>query len=111
MREEFQRCHVLRPSDDYGAFAFNGSITNYSFGDFLLGLPQSFFAVTSPQINAYSWHWGVYGQDEWQVNHHLTLNFGLRWEYLPAFIEDSGDLASFDPQINSIVVPTSSLRL
>ena len=93
------------PSDDFGDFAFNGSITNYSFGDFLLGMPQSFFAITSPQINAYSWHWGVYGQDEWQVNHHLTLNFGLRWEYLPAFIETSGDLASFDPQINSIVVP------
>ncbi len=93
------------PSDDFGDFAFNGSITNYSFGDFLLGLPQSFFAVTSPQINASSWHWGVHGQDEWQVNHHLTLNFGLRWEYLPAFIENSGDLASFDPQINSIVVP------
>lgn len=93
------------PSDDFGDFAFNGSITNYSFGDFLLGMPQSFFAVTSPQINAYSWHWGVYGQDEWQVNHHLTLNFGLRWEHLPAFIETQGDLASFDPQINSIVVP------
>jgi hypothetical protein len=97
------------PSDDYGAFTFNGSITNYSFGDFLLGLPQSFFAITSPQINAYSWHWGVYGQDEWQVNHHLTLNFGLRWEFLPAFIENSGDLASFDPQINSIVVPDKFL--
>jgi hypothetical protein len=93
------------PSDDFGDFAFNGSITNYSFGDFLLGMPQSFFAITSPQINAYSWHWGVYGQDEWQVNHHLTLNFGLRWEHLPAFIETQGDLASFDPQINSIVVP------
>jgi len=97
------------PSDDFGQFSFNGSVTDYSFGDFLLGLPQSFFAVTSPQINAYSWHWGIYGQDEWQVNHHLTLNFGLRWEYLPAFIEESGDLASFDPQINSIVVPDKFL--
>ena len=93
------------PSDDFGQFSFNGSLTNYSFGDFLLGLPQAFFAITSPQINAYSWHWGVYGQDEWRLNSRLTLNFGLRWEVLPAFIETSGDLASFDPAINSIVVP------
>jgi Carboxypeptidase regulatory-like domain/TonB dependent receptor len=104
-RELYNAPMFYVPSDDYGDFTFNGSLTNYSYGDFLLGLPQAFFAITSPQINAYSWHWGFYGQDEWQVNPHLTVNFGLRWELLPAFIETSGDLASFDPAINSIVVP------
>lgn len=104
-RELYNAPMFYLPSDDYGNFTFNGSLTNYSFGDFLLGMPQAFFAVTSPQINAYSWHWGLYGQDEWQVSRHLTVNFGLRWEFLPAFIETSGDLASFDPAINSIVVP------
>jgi hypothetical protein len=107
-RELYNAPMFYAPSDDYGDFTFNGSLTNYSLGDFLLGLPQTFFAITSPQINAYSWHWGIYGQDEWQVNSHLTVNFGLRWEYLPAFIETSGDLASFDPSdgpLGSIVVP------
>ena len=104
-RELYNAPMFYAPSDDYGDFTFNASLTNYSFGDFLLGLPQAFFAITSPQINAYTWHWGVYGQDEWQVNPHLTVNFGLRWELLPAFIETSGDLASFDPAIGSIVVP------
>ena len=55
-------------SDDYGQFNFSGSLTNYSLGDFLLGAPQSNFAdIGGPQVNAYAWHWGVYGQDEWQV--------------------------------------------
>jgi hypothetical protein len=107
-RELYNAPMFYAPSDDYGDFTFNGSITHYSFADFLLGMPQTFFAITSPQINAYSWHWGLYGQDEWQVNPHLTINFGLRWEYLPAFIESTGDLASFDPSdgpLGSIVVP------
>jgi hypothetical protein len=93
-------------SDDYGQFNFGGSLTGYSFGDFLLGAPQSNFAITGgPQVNAYSWHSGVYAQDEWQVNSHLTVNFGLRWEMQPAMVETNGDLASFDPALNSIVVP------
>jgi hypothetical protein len=101
----------FQPSDDYGDFIFYpGLFTNYALGDLLLGMPQeSFFAITSPQINATSTQWGVYGQDEWQLNSHLTVNFGLRWELLPAFDESSGDLGSFDPKTNSVLVPDKFL--
>lgn len=105
-RQLYNALMFYAPSDDYGEFNFQGTFTNYSFGDLFLGLPyQSYYAVTSPQINAFAWHWGFYAQDEWQVNPHLTVNFGLRYELLPAFQETSGDLASFDPAIQSIVVP------
>ncbi len=104
-RQRYNALMYYAPSDDYGDFTFSGSFTNYSFGDFLLGLPNpSFFAITSPQINASTIHWGVYGQDEWRVNSRLTVNFGLRWELLPPFIESSGDLASFIPSANNIQV-------
>jgi len=102
----------FQPSDDYGDFIFQpGLFTNYALGDLLLGLPQeSFFAITSPQINASSIQWGVYGQDEWQMSSHLTLNFGLRWELLPPFVESQGDLGSFDPKTNSVLVPDKFFR-
>jgi hypothetical protein len=101
----------FQPSDDYGEFIFYpGLFTNYALGDLLLGMPQeSFFAITSPQINATATQWGVYGQDEWQLNSHLTLNFGLRWELLPPFVESRGDLGSFDPKTNSVLVPDKFL--
>jgi Carboxypeptidase regulatory-like domain/TonB dependent receptor len=101
----------FQPSDDYGDFTFSpGLYTNYSLGDFLLGLPQqSFFAVTSPQVDARSTQWGVYAQDEWHANSHLTVNVGLRWELHPPFVESQGDLGSFDPRTNSVLVPDAFL--
>jgi hypothetical protein len=99
-------------SDDYGQFNFSGGLTGYSLGDALLGTPQSNFAdIGGPQVNAYAWHWGVYGQDEWQVNKHLTINFGLRWELQPAMTETNGDLANFVPSLNAIVVPDKFFSL
>ncbi|HTW62019.1 MAG TPA: carboxypeptidase-like regulatory domain-containing protein, partial [Terracidiphilus sp.] len=95
-REHFNALMYFSPSDDFGQFTFSGSWTNYSFGDFLLGMPgPSYFAVIGPQMDARSTHWGVYGQDTWQVNRHLTANFGLRWEFLPPFDESNGDIATY----------------
>jgi hypothetical protein len=94
-------------SDDFGAFTFNQNVfSNYAFGDFLLGLPNTSFIVgSSPNTNEPSLQWGTYAQDQWQVNDRLTVNFGLRWELLPEFTENQGDIANFDPRNGDVVVP------
>ncbi|HTA44700.1 MAG TPA: TonB-dependent receptor [Bryobacteraceae bacterium] len=94
-------------SDDFGAFTFNqGVFTGSSFGDFLLGAPNTDFIVgSSPDTHEPSVQWGIYAQDQWQVNDRLTLNFGLRWEVLPEFTENQGDIANFDPRNGDVVVP------
>jgi hypothetical protein len=93
-------------SDDFGAFIFQGAFTGNAFGDFLEGTPTSlFFAVSSPDVGGTAWQYGLYGQDEYQINSRLTLNYGLRWQILPGFHEDGGNLANFDQRNNSIVVP------
>jgi hypothetical protein len=97
---------IETPSDDYGLFSFNQNIfTGSSFGDFLLGLPNTtYFAVTGPRDNAGGHQIGIYGQDEWRVNDRLTVNFGLRWELLPPFVDANGIQANFDPKTNSVLV-------
>jgi len=90
---------IETPSDDYGLFTFNqNTFTGSSFGDLLLGAPNTtYFAVTGPRDNAGGAQTGIYGQDQWQVNDRLTLNFGLRWELLPPFVDKNGIQANFDP--------------
>ena len=58
---------------------------------------QPTFAVTGPRDDAGGAQTGIYGQDQWQVNDRLTLNFGLRWELLPPFVDKNGIQANFDP--------------
>jgi Carboxypeptidase regulatory-like domain/TonB dependent receptor len=93
-------------SDDFGDFTFEGTFTGNAFGDFLEGTPTTaYFAVSSPDVGGTAWQYGLYGQDEYQVNGRLTLSYGLRWQILPGFDEDGGNLANFDQRNNSIVVP------
>lgn len=99
-------------SDDFGAFTFNqGVFTGSAFGDFLLGAPQTSFIVeSSPNTHEPSVQWGIYAQDQWEVNDRLTVNFGLRWEVLPEFTEQQGDIANFDPKKGDVVVPNILLN-
>ena len=93
-------------SDDFGNFVFQGGFTGSAFGDFLLGEPTTlFFAVSSPDVGGTATQYSFFGQDEWNLNSRLTLSYGLRWQVLPSFVEDGGNLANFDQRNNSIVVP------
>ncbi len=97
---------LFLPSDDFGSFTFQPTFTGNAFGDFLEGTPTTvFFAVSSPDVGGSATQWSLFAQDEFQVNSRLTLSYGLRWQVLPGFHEDGGNLANFDQRNNSIVVP------
>lgn len=83
-----------------GNFNFNGSFTGNDFADFLLGYAQGYEedAVHS------SGHWNnvsyaAYVQDNWRVNHRLTLNLGLRWDGAPHTYEANQQSANFYPNL------------
>lgn len=97
---------TFQPSDDFGLFTFQPTFTGNAFGDLLEGAPTTlFFAVSSPDVGGTAWQYSVFTQDEMQLTSKLTVNYGLRWQVLPGFHEDGGNLANFDQNTNSIVVP------
>jgi hypothetical protein len=95
-------------SDDFGSFVFQPTFTGNAFGDFLEGAPTTLnFAVSSPDVGGTSTQFSLFAEDEYQLNSRLTLSYGLRWQVLPGFQEDGGNLANFDQHDNSIVVPNA----
>src|ERR1700678_4170618 len=96
-------------SDDFGSFTFQPNfLTGNAFSDFLEGAPTTLnFAVSSPDVGGAATQYSFFAQDEFQVNSRLTLSYGLRWQILPGFQEDGGNLANFDQRNNSIVVPNA----
>ncbi len=107
-RVRYADIETFLPSDDFGQFTFQPTFTGNAFGDFLEGLPTTiFFAVSSPDVAGTAWQYSLFGQDEYQLSSRLTLSYGLRWQILPGFHEDGGNLANFDQRNNSIVVPNN----
>ncbi len=93
-------------SDDFGNFVFQPTFTGNAFGDFLEGAPTTLnFAVSSPDVGGTATQYSFFAQDEFQVSSRLTVSYGLRWQVLPGFQEDGGNLANFDQRSNAIVVP------
>jgi len=71
----------------------------------LLGYPDSttIASVLNPSTDAYATHYAFFGQDDWKVSSKLTINYGLRWEYHPAFQDKKHDLFNLFPDYTSTV--------
>jgi Carboxypeptidase regulatory-like domain len=81
-----------------GGYSFNGAFTGYDYADFLLGYAQQYSEDALKSTGQWNNNnYAAYIQDNWRVNRKLTLNLGLRWDYLPHTYEANHRTANFYP--------------
>lgn len=97
-------------------FAFTGQITGAllggappaatQFADYLAGAPvETQYYTLVPKNDGRSIYYGFYGQDEWKPTSNLTVSYGLRYEYHPAYHDEEGSIGNFDPNSGSVIYP------
>jgi hypothetical protein len=111
--EEATNCNYCTGS---GGFQFSQGSTQLNggpagndynaFASFLLGLSSNAGKVTliPSQYKDYQNILGFYARDQWQVNHKLTLTYGIRWDYYPFPNRGSRGMEYLDILTNQMVI-------
>jgi hypothetical protein len=111
--EEFTFCSYCTGA---GGFQFSQGSTQLNGGpagndynawaSFLLGLSSNAGQVVleAPEYHDDQNILGIYARDRWQVNHKLTLSYGLRWDYYPFPTRGSLGMEYLDIATNQMVI-------
>jgi outer membrane receptor protein involved in Fe transport len=80
-----------------GNLRFQATFTGNAFADFLLGYPNRAELTNVYVVNQRLWSTSFFVQDDWKVNDALTLNMGLRYDFMTPPYETENRMANFDP--------------
>jgi hypothetical protein len=103
VQAQYRKFEHLTEVPPRGGFTFNGQYSGNAIADFLLGycstctgaFGNSLSHYTSPTISPFI-------DDVWQVSQQLTLQAGLRWEYLAPWRESDNLEGVFEPNSGKI---------
>jgi hypothetical protein len=77
--------------------SLNGFTTGFGYASFLLGDYTSTTQTPGEDYRQGHMTWALFAQDSWKVTHKLTVDYGLRWDFSTAVVEEYGRVAEFNP--------------
>ncbi len=86
-----------------GNVGFNGQFTGNAVADFLLGYARLAELSNVHVVNQRRHAYAFFVQDDWRPTTKLTLNLGLRYDFMSPAYEKDNRMANFDPSIGGLV--------
>jgi TonB-dependent Receptor Plug Domain. len=99
-----------------GKLNFNASgspnTTGYALADALLGNFNSYNETSADPTGHFRFNQPeAFAQDTWKAARNLSIEYGVRWQYIPAMYTQGNNMANFDPSVysstNAITVTTA----
>jgi hypothetical protein len=89
-----------------GSYDFTfGDFTGNEVADFVAGFWDNYYQSSKATYGIRTGAIGLYVQDTWKVTKHLTLNYGLRWDYFTPQSDVHNNILGFFPGQQSTVFP------
>jgi outer membrane receptor protein involved in Fe transport len=95
--QRFFQTLFFDPNGDYTFSGGGPNDTGNTFGNYLLGLPDSYLQGSTQSEDIRSRAIYLFAQDSWKLRPNLTLNYGLRWEYNQPMFDAGQRYQTFRP--------------
>ncbi len=86
-----------------GSLTFNGRFTGNAVADALLGYVQAAQLSSYYEVNQRHWATSFFIQDDWKASERLSVNAGLRYDFITPALEAQNRIANFDPSTASVI--------